>query len=151
MLRGALVRVTARAVRDPLALELWGGAMEGAESVRGAARLRRAAASGALRAHAEAVAGNSEGEATRWLTHPHPNPKPDPKPNANPNPNPNQATLWLCCLQGLAAAVGAAAPLPVVTAAWAALQPRCGRAPAAAPLPARWAACANFAVGLAKP
>ena len=131
--------------------------MEGAESVRGAARLRRAAASGALRAHAEAVAGNSEGEATLWLTNPNPNPnpKPDPKPNPNPNPNPDhnpdQATLWLCCLQGLAAAVGAAAPLPVVTAAWAALQPRCGRAPAAAPLPARWAACANFAVGLAEP
>ena len=121
VLRGALVRATARAVRDPLALELWGGAMEGAESVRGAARLRRAASSGALRAHAEAVAGSSEGE----------------------------ATLWLCCLQGLAAAVGAAAPLPVVTAAWAALQPRCGRAPAAVPLPARWAACANLAVGLA--
>ena len=121
VLRGALVRATARAVRDPLALELWGGAMEGAESVRGAARLRRAASSGALRAHAEAVAGSSEGE----------------------------ATLWLCCLQGLAAAVGAAAPLPVVTAAWAALQPRCGRTPAAAPLPARWAACANLAVGLA--
>jgi hypothetical protein len=45
--------------------------------------------------------------------------------------------------------VGAAAPLPVVTAAWAALQPRCGRALATAPLPARWAACANLAVGLA--
>ena len=81
VLRGALVRVTARAVRDPLALELWGGAMEGAESVRGAARLRRAAASGALRAHAEAVAGNSEGEETRWLTNPSPNPNPKPKPD----------------------------------------------------------------------
>lgn len=118
----SLPMIIARALSDPLQLDLWNCAGGSRTAQQAAERLRAAAEKGCLRGFAEAT-GDSEGE----------------------------LQLWLACLHGCAHALARAGAGCVLAlrAAWPMLIQRCPRASPSTSVPALWAPCASLATACA--